>query len=119
MSCLFAAAACCPQTSRFTGVARLRLKESDRISSMKAELEKTGCLFEETENEVRIVGNSDLPGGYCFDGHNDHRIVMALAVLASCLKEPSLIEGADAVGKSYPDFFEDLKKTGAEVKLYD
>jgi 3-phosphoshikimate 1-carboxyvinyltransferase len=46
------------------------------------------------------------------NGHNDHRIVMALSVLASIADGPVVMEGCEAVNKSYPDFFEDLKKTG-------
>ncbi|MCR5068064.1 MAG: 3-phosphoshikimate 1-carboxyvinyltransferase [Erysipelotrichaceae bacterium] len=116
---LFAAAALCPQTSVFTGVSRLRLKESDRIAAMKSELEKIGCVFEENENEVKITGVERMPGGYEFDGHNDHRVVMAMAILSSCGQEPSIINGIEAVNKSYPDFFEDLRKTSAEVSVHD
>ena len=116
---LFAAAALCPQTSVFTGVSRLRLKESDRIAAMKDELEKIGCIFEENGNEVRITGDDRMPGGYEFDSHNDHRVVMAMAILSSCGRMPSVINGIEAVNKSYPDFFEDLRKTSAEVSIHD
>jgi 3-phosphoshikimate 1-carboxyvinyltransferase len=116
---LFALAACCSKISHFTNVARLRLKESDRIAAMREELTKTGCRFEEAENDVWITGNELLPGGYQFQGHNDHRIVMALAILASGCRSASIIDGSEAVGKSYPGFFEDLRNTQTEVSVYD
>lgn len=116
---LFALAAATQGNSRFRNVSRLRLKESDRIAAMKQQLLKTGCRFEETDNEVVITGNKSLKGGWNFFGHNDHRIVMALSILASSSENPSVIEGIQAVSKSYPGFFEDLKATGTEVSIDD
>ncbi len=116
---LFALAACCNKTSHFTNVARLRMKESDRIAAMREELAKTGCRFREEENEVWITGHDHLTGGYQFSGHDDHRIVMALAILASGCPKASVIDGIEAVAKSYPRFFEDLRLTQTEVSIYD
>ena len=93
------------------------MKESDRIAAMEEELRKLGCEISSDENSVWIKGKSSLKGDEELDGHGDHRIVMALAVLASSIDGETVINGAEAVNKSYPDFFEDLRKTGVEVKL--
>ena len=114
---LFAMACRATGDSHFTDVRRLRMKESDRIAAMEEELRKLGCEISSDENSVWIKGKSSLKGDEELDGHGDHRIVMALAVLASSIDGETVINGAEAVNKSYPDFFEDLKKTGAEVKL--
>ncbi len=91
----------------FTGTARLRIKESDRGAAMAAELKKFGILVTVEENTVTVhKGMLHTPSApLC--GHNDHRIVMALSLL--CTVTGGTIEGAQAVSKSYPDFFEILQ----------
>lgn len=89
--------------ARFTGTARLRIKESDRGAAMAAELAKFGIAVTVEENAVTVH-----PGTLCTPtavlcGHNDHRIVMALSLL--CTLTGGTIAGAEAVSKSYPDFF--------------
>lgn len=95
---------------------RLRIKESDRIAAMQAECAKMGCEIEDTENEMTIHGGFNVPDEPLY-GWKDHRIVMACAVALSVIGGE--IEGCEAVEKSYPSFFEDLKKVGIEVELYD
>ncbi len=109
---LFAAAAMAEGTSVFHGVGRLRLKESDRIQAMEEELAKLGCQMTSDQDTVYVTGKAQLAGAVV-DGHNDHRIVMALSVLAASSDVNITIRGAQAVAKSYPDFFSDLQKTGA------
>ena len=101
--------------ARFTGTKRLRDKESDRIAAMKSELEKFGAQLDVEENAV-IVKKSDLhtPSVPLY-GHNDHRIVMSLSVVSSLFGGE--IEGCEAVSKSYPKFFNDIKALG--IKVYD
>lgn len=103
--------------ARFTGTARLKIKESDRAAVMKEELKKFGGELIIGDNEV-IVNKTKLKspiGRLC--SHNDHRVLMALSVLAS--KYGGEIEGAEAVNKSYPGFFDDIKKLGIEVDFND
>ena len=112
---LFAAAAR-SHGAVFVGTRRLRIKESDRVAAMTQELAKFGVRVREEENRATV-----LPGGISFpeeelDGHNDHRIVMALSVLASSVG--GTIRGAEAVNKSYPGFFEDLQRLGLTVEIY-
>ncbi len=94
------------------GTGRLRFKESDRAAAMKEELEKFGIITEIGENSVTVRGALRAPSRP-LDSHNDHRIAMALAVL--CTQTGGVIEGAEAVAKSYPHFWRDLEKLGIEV----
>lgn len=116
---LFALAGAISETSHFTDVRRLRIKESDRIEAMKSELEKLGCEVRCEENDVWIRGAEYLKGDVTLEGHNDHRIVMALSVLATVCQEKVTVNGIEAVNKSYPDFFEVLKNMRVEVEVYD
>ncbi|MBR4727062.1 MAG: 3-phosphoshikimate 1-carboxyvinyltransferase [Clostridia bacterium] len=110
---LFAAAALL-HGGRFTGTARLRIKESDRSAAMQQELRKFGCSIVIDENTVTVPACTLHAPTLPLDGHNDHRIVMALAVL-TC-RFGGVICGAEAVNKSYPDFFDDLKALHVEVE---
>ena len=114
---LFALAAVCPGESVFTGCGRLRIKESDRIAAMKKELETLGASLIEEGNTVRIRGVSSVKGNVTLSGHNDHRIVMALSVLAEKAEGQVTIDGCEAVNKSYPEFFRDFETAGGCVEL--
>ena len=105
---LFALAAC-KNGAVFTGTKRLRIKESDRGEAMKQELYKLGVDVEILENSIRVGTGAKMPAcELC--GHNDHRIVMALTVLLSLFG--GVIDGCEAVSKSYPDFFEQISSLG-------
>lgn len=97
----------------FTGTKRLALKESDRAKCMKEELEKFGARVEIFDNEVKIYGGNLKTPTSTLCGHNDHRIVMSLAVL--CSYYGGKIECANAVSKSYPEFFENIKALGVKI----
>ena len=116
---LFALASIIPGTTTFTNASRLRIKESDRIACMEEELKKLGCNISSTFDTVTIQGIDEIKTNMHLDGHNDHRIVMALSVLLSSSSVGGYINGAEAISKSYPNFFEDLEKCGVEVKKYD
>lgn len=90
----------------FTGTARLRIKESDRAAAMAEELAKFGIAVTVEENAVIVHKGTLVKPLAPLCGHNDHRIVMALAVLATLTG--GTIDGAEAVDKSYPDFFDVL-----------
>ena len=112
---LFALASQCEGETTFINAGRLRVKESDRIACMEAEMKKLGCVISSKDSIVTVQGKTAVHGGAVLNGHNDHRIVMALSVLASIADQPVTIEGSEAVNKSYPDFFLDLQKTGVNV----
>lgn len=89
------------------GTDRLKIKESDRGQAMAEELAKFGVKVKVGENRISVVAPSELtPPNTPIHGHNDHRIVMACAILLTLTGGE--IEGAEAVNKSYPNFFEDL-----------
>ena len=94
----------------FTGTKRLKIKESDRASAMKQELSKFGIDVIIKENSVTVCGGTLRTPTESLCSHNDHRIVMALSLL--CTLTGGEIEGAEAVEKSYPEFFEDIKELG-------
>jgi len=99
----------------FTGTDRLKVKESDRGLSMHMELQKLGGGLIFGDNMITVPKQELEYRGSVLDGHNDHRIVMALSVILS--ETGGEISGVEAVRKSYPGFFEDIKKLGAEVEL--
>ncbi|MBR6321332.1 MAG: 3-phosphoshikimate 1-carboxyvinyltransferase, partial [Lachnospiraceae bacterium] len=112
---LFAAAAAL-HGGKFTGTRRLRIKESDRTAAMQAELRKFGIRCENEENSFTVFpGNLKKPAEMLY-GHNDHRIVMALASLLTLTGGE--VSGAEAVRKSWPEYFETIKELGIEVELY-
>ena len=110
---LFAVAALCGG-ARFTGTRRLRIKESDRADAMRQELQKLGIDVETGENEVIVHGGTLRQPTEVLSAHGDHRIVMALSVLLTVTG--GVIDGAQAVNKSFPDFFEKLQSLGSEVQ---
>ncbi|WP_405345451.1 3-phosphoshikimate 1-carboxyvinyltransferase [Ruminococcus sp.] len=109
---LFAVAAVCGG-ARFIGTRRLKIKESDRAVAMKQELSKLGISVDVGENEVTVHGGRLHAPTEPLDGHVDHRIVMALSVLLTVTG--GVIEGAQAVNKSFPDFFDRLMDLGVEL----
>ena len=115
---LFALATQLEGTSVFTGCGRLRIKESDRIACMEEELRKLGCDISSKGDRVTVKGKTELNRNVILHGHNDHRIVMALAVLAS-ISDGCIIEDGQAVSKSYPHFFDDFRACGMECECHD
>ena len=113
---LFATAAAL-HGGRFTGIRRLRIKESDRVGAMAAELEKFGVTCSISENEMEIPSTGLCKPTVPLDGHNDHRVVMALSVLASLTG--ATILGAEAVAKSWPDYFQVLQDAGIDLTIED
>ena len=101
----------------FTGTRRLKIKESDRATAMADELKKFGVSVNVYDDKVVIYpAKFEKPSEKLF-GHSDHRIVMALSVLLTLTGGE--IEGAEAIKKSYPAFFDDLKTLGIEVTRYE
>ena len=82
---------------------------------MAEELRKFGIKTENAENSVRVYGCTLKTPDVPLSAHNDHRIVMALSLLASVTG--GKINGAQAISKSYPRFFETLQSLGAEVQI--
>ena len=114
------------------GASRLRIKESDRLASVKALMDALDCPCEVTEDGLLIAPHApqSAPGkspvvpatslnGDCrfVDGMNDHRIVMAAAIAATACDRPVRIKGCDAVNKSWPLFFDTFAALGNRVSF--
>ena len=114
MPVLSAVAAAIPgKVTRITGAARLRLKESDRLAAMAKTIQALGGQAEELPDGL-IVHGTELKGG-TVDGMNDHRVVMSAAIAATACQGPVTILGAEAVNKSYPDFWNDFETLGGRL----
>ncbi len=103
--------------AKFTGTKRLKIKESDRANAMKQELSKFGIKVVVEENSVIVEKGVLIRPCENLNGHNDHRIVMALSLL--CSITGGVIDGAQAVSKSYPEFFKEISKIGIDVNEID
>lgn len=112
---LAAAAATLPQRTIITGAARLRLKESDRLKAVADMINALGGHVAVTEDGL-IIDGGEIHGG-TVDGCNDHRIIMAATILATRAEGPVTITGAEAVAKSYPDFFEHFMALGGKCDV--
>ncbi len=99
----------------FKGTKRLKLKESDRGRVMCEELSKFGVKSESTQNSITIVKSELKKPEEILCGHNDHRIVMSLTLLLTLTG--GIINEAEAVKKSYPNFFNDIKSLGIGVNF--
>ena len=102
-------------TSEFTGISRARLKESDRIFSVKEELTRAGVTIREKPGSLAIVGTK--PRGGQFDSHGDHRIAMALSLIGAVTGD-TVINDAECVSKTYPSFWQEFARLGAKVEIY-
>ncbi len=105
----------CNGTSRISNVARLRYKESDRLSVTAECLNAIGGKVTVGEDYLDIEGVERLRGGE-IDGHNDHRIPMSMSIAATMCEQPLIIRGAECVRKSFPDFFEVYRSLSGEVE---
>ena len=103
--------------AEFTGTQRLKIKESDRAEAMKKELKKLGVEVEVFDDAVTIKKSELKAPKEPINCHNDHRIAMAMALLLT--KTGGIIENAQAVEKSFPDFFKTIKKLGIEMEIYE
>ena len=100
--------------TRIYGASRLRLKESDRLFTVSDMLRRLGAKIEENDDGLTVEGVRALRGG-SVSSYNDHRIAMSAAVAASVCESSVEIDGAEAVNKSYPTFWEDASSLGAKI----
>lgn len=106
-------AACAQGQTVITGAGRLRIKESDRLAAMTENLRRLGAQIDERDDGLTLSGVPGLIGGQT-SGHNDHRIVMSMAIAA--LRATGAVEVTDAhsIEKSYPSFFQDYNTLGGK-----
>ena len=100
--------------AKFTGTARLKIKESDRVKCVCDELSKFGVDYEIGDNYCIIKKSNLHKPNSSIDSHNDHRLVMAFTVMLSRFGGDIL--GVEAVNKSFPSFFDIVRQLGIEVQ---
>lgn len=110
---LVALACACRGTSTIKGAGRLKHKESDRAGVLAGEFSKIGAKLK-VEGDCMVIEGSKILGG-TIDPHNDHRIAMAGGLAGMMSEKGVKIKNPECVSKSYPGFFEDLQKIGADV----
>ena len=104
-------------TTYMGNAARLRMKESDRLTTVAQTLNALGAQVEEGPDFLKIWGRDGLTGGVTVDCCNDHRIAMMAAVAATRCAEPVTLLGAECVSKSYPNFWEEYKRLGGKFDV--
>jgi 3-phosphoshikimate 1-carboxyvinyltransferase len=112
---IVALASCCNGTSRVSGALRLAHKESNRALTLQQEFGKLGIKVDLRGDDMLTTGGA-ITGG-CVSAHNDHRIAMALATAALRASSEVVIDEAESVAKSYPEFWEDMQRLTASEAL--
>lgn len=113
---LVALAAYCKGPTTIKGIGRLTHKESNRAVTLQEEFGKMGVRIELDDDSMVVHGSGEVKGASVHSQH-DHRIAMACTVAALRAQGETIIEEAEAVRKSYPEFYNDLKSLGASVSL--
>jgi 3-phosphoshikimate 1-carboxyvinyltransferase len=108
--------ACSEGTTSLINCPQARIKETDRITCMAAELQKLGCRVRELEDGLVIEGCRQLKGAE-LNGYNDHRIVMALTIAGMMADGETVISTAESAAVTYPSFIEDFKRLGADITI--
>lgn len=102
--------------SIISGLNKLKYKESDRLQAIYESLKALGAKITIANDALIIEGQEYLPGGAIINGFNDHRIVMSLIAISSQVKESFVITDAEAVNKSFPEFFTLFKQLGGKYE---
>lgn len=100
---------------KLTGLHTLKIKETDRLSALKTELEKLGATVQIDENSLNLEKSFHIKSGITIETYQDHRMAMAFAPLA--VNTELAINNAGVVSKSYPNFWVDIQKTGLECNV--
>ncbi|MBE3557944.1 MAG: 3-phosphoshikimate 1-carboxyvinyltransferase [Ktedonobacteraceae bacterium] len=115
------AVACFAQgESVFYNIESLHYKESDRINDLCTELVRAGCKVIPQRDSIIVEGQPEgVEGGVTVEGHNDHRLLMALATVALRSRHGLTLTGSEHIAKSYPHYFAELQRLGAVIKPAD
>ncbi len=105
--------------TRIINAARLRIKESDRLTAITTELKKIGADIVEVGDGLLIRGQEKLSGGATLDAWADHRIAMAMAIATTKCSEANHLSGWQSVSKSYPEFWQEYRALGVDVRQVD
>jgi 3-phosphoshikimate 1-carboxyvinyltransferase len=108
------AAAFADGSSTVRDAAELRVKESDRISSLCTELKNLGADVEESADGFTIHGHGELRGG-TIDPHGDHRLAMSMAIAGLATREPVIIQNSEIIQESFPEFSDVITRLGGSL----
>ncbi len=100
---------------KLSGLHTLKIKETDRLAALKIEIEKLGGKVKITDRSLELANSGKINKNISIDTYNDHRMAMAFAPLG--LKVPININNAEVVSKSYPSFWDDLRKIGFDQNI--
>lgn len=113
---LVAAACFAEGESVFYNIESLHYKESDRINDLCTELSRAGCIVTPKQDAIIVQGQPQgIEGGVTVDGHSDHRVLMALAIVALRSRLGLTLTGTEHISKSYPHFFTELQRLGVSM----
>ena len=112
---LSVAAAVAQGTTVFTGVGRLRFKESDRLEAMRQVLASFGIASQAGDDTFTVFGGEPVANGVV-NSFGDHRIAMSAAIMSCVAKGITVIDNGTCVAKSYPTFFDDFAMLGGKVE---
>ena len=101
------------------GVKHAKLKESDRISAIASELKKLGITVESLQDGLKIKGVEKLKGGCVLSPHGDHRMFMALVILAAATEEGCIVEDPEVAKISYPEFLDHARRLGVRIEVLE
>jgi 3-phosphoshikimate 1-carboxyvinyltransferase len=117
---LAVAAACAQGPSRLTGLAELRVKESDRLGALARGLAACGVAVEAGDDSLIVHGvGGRPPGGGVIDARHDHRIAMSFLVLGTLASAPVTVEGAETIETSFPGFADLMNRLGARIETLE
>ncbi len=115
---LVAAACFAAGESIFYNIENLHYKESDRINDLCVELQRAGCTVTPGQDAIIVQGQPQgVEGGVVVDGHNDHRLLMALAIVGLRSRRGLTLRGVEHIAKSYPHFFTELQRLGVKIEV--
>lgn len=115
---LAVAAACADGITKMSGLAELRVKESDRLAAIARGLERCGVKVEEGEDSLTVYGTGNPPAGGCpIETHLDHRIAMAFLILGMVADAPVNIDDASPIDTSFPGFIDLMNGLGADIAI--
>jgi 3-phosphoshikimate 1-carboxyvinyltransferase len=104
--------------TRLTNIPHLRFKETDRLRALATELQKLGTEVEELPDELRLKGVRQLKGTR-LSSYGDHRMAMAFAMAGLVARGETVVDGAESISVSYPEFVGDMQKLGAKIELVE
>ena len=103
-------------TTEFINIENLKYKESNRINSITTAFDTIGIEYQMGKDWIKIYGKTPKPNKI-LNGFNDHRVIMALTILAIASQQTFVIINTEGITKTYPNFFEDIRRLGGNIEM--